>query len=267
MIPEALDYDYKARTYDPTLGRFLQPDPAIYQSDINPYSYAGGSPINLTDPTGMVSAQCNPPNCHWINFGGSGYVYDNGTTSVYCSSGSFQSGYTPSGDCYAYQDQVWQGGYDFTSTSYNGPSGTGRGSRGGNQLPDCNTILPNGITIGQYVRTTLAFSAGIRQANFAAGFGADLAMVSPYGPLDPKNNFRGQGSPSQLAAAGNFEVGAYMTAVWGSGVSNLEAIIYATGSHILGIKASSFMAPNGMDKSAAANLPRGNANAGCPASG
>jgi hypothetical protein len=39
-----------ARYYDPTLGRFTQPDPA--GQGPNPYAYAGDDPANHTDPTG-----------------------------------------------------------------------------------------------------------------------------------------------------------------------------------------------------------------------
>jgi RHS repeat-associated protein len=39
-----------ARYYDPTLGRFTQPDPS--RQETNDYLYAGGTPINHVDPTG-----------------------------------------------------------------------------------------------------------------------------------------------------------------------------------------------------------------------
>ncbi|ODM92517.1 tRNA(Glu)-specific nuclease WapA [Orchesella cincta] len=43
-------YNFHARLYDPTLGRFFQPDPkSQYYS---PYVYAGNSPISLVDPDG-----------------------------------------------------------------------------------------------------------------------------------------------------------------------------------------------------------------------
>jgi RHS repeat-associated protein len=53
-------YDYGARFYDPTLGRFLQPD-EIVQDPFNPqslnrFSYVLNSPVNLVDPTGNQSA-------------------------------------------------------------------------------------------------------------------------------------------------------------------------------------------------------------------
>ena len=49
-------YDYGARYYDPTLGRFIQadtlvPEPANPQS-LNRYSYVLNSPLRYTDPTG-----------------------------------------------------------------------------------------------------------------------------------------------------------------------------------------------------------------------
>ncbi|MFE6252287.1 RHS repeat-associated core domain-containing protein [Streptomyces niveus] len=40
-----------ARYYDPSLGRFTQPDPS--GQDTNPYLYAGGDPVNGSDPTGL----------------------------------------------------------------------------------------------------------------------------------------------------------------------------------------------------------------------
>lgn len=87
----------------------------------------------------------------------------------------------------------------------------------------------------------------------------------PYGPLDFKNRFRGQADPTFLAAAGNFAFGSYTTAMAGSAVSNFGATAYAQVTFRLGLKAATFMAPDGsgMDKSAAANVPRGNASAGC----
>ncbi|MFI6377710.1 RHS repeat-associated core domain-containing protein [Streptomyces sp. NPDC050546] len=46
-------YKMGARYYDPTLGRFTQPDPSGQES--NPYLYAEGDPVNNTDPTGLFS--------------------------------------------------------------------------------------------------------------------------------------------------------------------------------------------------------------------
>lgn len=51
---EELDlYNYRARFYDTTIGRFYSTDPqSMYGS---PYSYCGNDPFNLTDPTGEIA--------------------------------------------------------------------------------------------------------------------------------------------------------------------------------------------------------------------
>ena len=53
MISENSLYNYKARAYDPQLGRFLQTDPSGYGSDVNFYAYARGNTPNIGDPMGL----------------------------------------------------------------------------------------------------------------------------------------------------------------------------------------------------------------------
>jgi RHS repeat-associated protein len=52
-LPELGFYNYKARMYSPTLGRFLQTDPIGYADGLNWYNYVGGDPINNIDPSGL----------------------------------------------------------------------------------------------------------------------------------------------------------------------------------------------------------------------
>lgn len=48
-------YDYRNRTYLPSLGRFLQPDPIGFAGDpTNLYRYCGNNPINRSDPFGTM---------------------------------------------------------------------------------------------------------------------------------------------------------------------------------------------------------------------
>ncbi len=58
--PESRLYDYRARTYHPYLGRFLQRDPLGEAVSPNLYAYAAGNPINATDPTGLFTFSLTP---------------------------------------------------------------------------------------------------------------------------------------------------------------------------------------------------------------
>ena len=56
-LPEANLYYYKARVYDPVMGRFLQTDPIGSKDDLALYTYVGNDPLDKTDPSGETCVQ------------------------------------------------------------------------------------------------------------------------------------------------------------------------------------------------------------------
>ncbi|UCD52921.1 MAG: hypothetical protein JSW27_09825 [Phycisphaerales bacterium] len=50
-------YDYRARCYNPYIGRFLQTDPISYADGLNWYTYCGNNPVLFIDPWGLCETE------------------------------------------------------------------------------------------------------------------------------------------------------------------------------------------------------------------
>ena len=50
-------YYYRARFYDPELGRFITQDPIGYLGGVNLYAYVGNDPINRVDALGLLNPE------------------------------------------------------------------------------------------------------------------------------------------------------------------------------------------------------------------
>lgn len=53
FVPTANPSDYRARYYDPNVGRFTREDPIAFRGGIDFYTYVRNSPINKTDAKGL----------------------------------------------------------------------------------------------------------------------------------------------------------------------------------------------------------------------
>ena len=54
-------YYYRARYYNPHIGRFMQTDPVGYNVGTNLYAYCGNNPLGRVDPFGLASISVDIP--------------------------------------------------------------------------------------------------------------------------------------------------------------------------------------------------------------
>ncbi|MBI3772986.1 MAG: type IV secretion protein Rhs [Gammaproteobacteria bacterium] len=78
---------YRARYYDPTIGRFTQRDPIGLAGGINRYAYVGNNPVNYTDPRGLFISSFSSINAGSFlgSGGGASKGASNTSSSVYAA--------------------------------------------------------------------------------------------------------------------------------------------------------------------------------------
>jgi RHS repeat-associated protein len=57
--PDTSLYYYRARWYDPQVGRFISEDPVAFAGGHNWYTYVSDNPVNLTDPSGLWETEAH----------------------------------------------------------------------------------------------------------------------------------------------------------------------------------------------------------------
>ncbi|MGH8227159.1 MAG: RHS repeat-associated core domain-containing protein [Steroidobacteraceae bacterium] len=269
-LPDLQLYYDRARMYSPQTGRFMQPDPAGYASDMNLYAYVSGDPVNAADFSGMTTnddcAAAGLP-CNGALPPSPGYVTQTVTVSGRrCDEECLFQELQVSLD----QFQLWillHSG----STAYLPPArsvapnaGTGGATPQTHQPINCGTALPDQSTVGSHV------------SSLSNGVNNSVQFTStPYGPViqlgngsDPYSvasrvysgtNFRSMyGGPNAnyvfLGNAGNFAYGAVSADIgvpqW---FAELVAGVYSLFTH----SAADRVGPYGMDESATASVPAG----------
>jgi RHS repeat-associated protein len=86
-------YDYRARMYQPELGRFLQPDPKQFEAgDYNLYRYCHNDPVNKNDPMGLDESVFR-----WLSTAGPIELTKTGNWGDKTAPGFYQSGLSADG--------------------------------------------------------------------------------------------------------------------------------------------------------------------------
>jgi len=137
---------------------------------------------------------------------------------------------------------------------------------------NCNTVLPNGRTVGSYVQQyrgqlqSVSDAAGVDDQQVGATTGAFYPIAEGGGSIDFKNIFRGQANAALLGQAGNFAYYAIGSGILPAWELDAGAGAYALKAALQGKKSfSSLTGPFFSDASAASVRTQGLAANGCKA--
>lgn len=221
------------RFYSPAWHRFINSDQGADAFSPNQFAYCGGSPMMRTDPTGLLMV------------GPLDIIMNGDTMKGGWSSSGLESG-QPS------TDNPWNGSTSSGDNSESPDSGDDSGddsqvdmSKNDNPTVDYNTVLPDGQVLGDVV---LKYREALRDAMTEAlqnplcddpvgeSLATMLSIAMPGGPIDFKNNFKGQGDAVTLGLAGNYAYYAIGSAIIPTKILDAGAGSYALYSAIRGQK-------------------------------
>jgi RHS repeat-associated protein len=266
------------RQYEQNHAHWMSPDPYLGSYDFtnpqsfNRYSYALNDPVAFSDPTGLAptctinpttgNLQCTSgfPSCDTdTNQPGCGQPPP-GCAFIFNAQGEFEGQVClPTGN----QPAPGQQGSPGQQSSGGGGSAT-------NNI-NCGTKLPNGQTVGDYVR------AARNQMNSIQGTGSPpldayhmlttfKGLVGGGSSIDFKNTMAGQAPIELLGNAGNFAYYAIGSGYFSAGILDMGAGGYAIKSAFIPSSPVTFSAltmPYGQDTSAKLQEGPGLAANGC----
>ena len=224
-------YHYRARAYNPAMGRFMQADPIGYGGGSNLYAYVGNNPVNFTDPSGLDPDICeiDPDNCPVVEgrrFEQMDWV--KGATSSWSHPpffGPLDTGDGPSFTCPS-SFQISQEGNNVTITgSIDVQNSLNNGVPWQPVTPQpAGTPVAPGLTDSLLGRFTLSFSGQFGSLNYTARFSNGSGGYTVY--IGPRSGgetaglggrFMMIGSPAGSPGTPDFEWGFLNVATHGLG--------------------------------------------------
>ncbi|WP_284223564.1 RHS repeat-associated core domain-containing protein [Brevundimonas denitrificans] len=182
-LSEAEAYHYRARTYLPQLGRFLQTDPIGYAAGANLYAYVGADPVNFTDPSGLQEGQPGGTQFCWTG------------------------GIPPQKGCHDFVPDLPYnigilhfGNFDPLTASFTSPQDPGGGGGGPQDPEQCGRDIARGAGSGA-VAGAVGATLLVCTASTATGPGAPVVCVGGSAAAAGEGALVGSALGGSLAAA------------------------------------------------------------------